>query len=104
MGNDLSSPDVQHGTTPFVDATSEYQKQRLCHRDFDKDSNASTHFLSHLLDWDDNAAAKATVRRVHQRAVKKYHFDILDEESNFMVMKPCGTLWYMLYACPVQIL
>jgi hypothetical protein len=76
MGNDLSSPGVR-GTTPRVNGTSEYQKQCCRCRDFDKESNASTHFLSDLLEWDDDAAAKVTVPLVHQHTAKKYHFDTL---------------------------
>jgi hypothetical protein len=98
MGNDLSSPNV-HGTTPRVDVTSEFQKRRRRHRDWDKESLSSTQFLSELLEWDkdNDAAANATGPRVRQRAVKKYYFETIDQEGNQTMVKPSLTLWYLLY-------
>jgi hypothetical protein len=88
MGNDLSTPDVPE-TTPRVDATSEFRKRCRRHRDLDKESIASTRFLSELLEWDDDdddTAVEATVPPVRKRAVKKYYFETLDEEGNRTVL------------------
>jgi hypothetical protein len=70
MGNDLSSPNMR-GTTPHVDATSEFQKRCRRRGDWDKESLSSTQLLSELLKWDEDndAAADATGQTDASRSI-----------------------------------
>jgi hypothetical protein len=90
MANDFSSPLDECRTTPRVDATSEFRKRRR--RDWGKESQGSTHFLSALLEWDTDPVLVVTAPRERHRSVKKHHFEILDDDGNPVILQPRATL------------
>jgi hypothetical protein len=94
MGNDFSSPTYVQGRTRYSDATTEFRKRRR--RDQDKESQASTHFLYDLLDFDNDSVGETAPRVIH-RSVKKQVFHIVDENGNTVIVTPRSTLWYGLY-------